>query len=669
MEPQTSILLRLPREILENIGCEVAAAAPLGRVSNPLLFTCRFLYETFSIDSPQSSTLYARIFRAKFDASAIARRYGPRALRSSNLAWQLREYCETLDFFERHRNIYAHDLQRHFMNAFLMMVESDGKNWVQLERVGLAGFVDDFVRNRLWSTADALNAGWPEETTLNSLALWLVWFTTTKERLLAESEQDRANMIAMVMPYVELAFRYPAFHAPDNHYYFPLPEEYHNNFPASVRTAHGRWPLYRNASAIKNVVRHFGREFTVSTPLISQAAKLIYFSRREVRPIMIPQHLPVNRDHALALGHLFGPTQEDVREFNAYPQAKLLPVQRWDWEDDFSEEQLELDRRGVWNRDLKTLSARWDNDWVRWTHCYDLLREPEFKGVVYTYGMLNGLWQGRLLVASEPTYMALVTTAQRPPTFLQNDPFITGRPIYMRLHEHHCIDPQDPVPVGGADDDFDDGITNGWFPPTRQYHEHHGKLTWVTADNRHYTYETFVEGRSNSHNEGTCRICVHHAAIEEEEGIERARAVSASLNSSSDGTASPPPNSPHTHEDFEEDFIEAGLGRGEDDDDDDYVYNECSGITDIIFTGNTEDRHGRAWDYYRYYGRIRAWDGLIALVRVRVDPEGHDDPREGKLIIRGYVVAGQNFVGTWRSWAPDVNSFPLEGPIVLSKRE
>ncbi len=35
----------------------------------------------------------------------------------------------------------------------------------------------------------------------------------------------------------------------------------------------------------------------------------------------------------------------------------------------------------------------------------------------------------------------------------------------MRLTEHHCINPQEPVPAGGPEDDpVDDGIRNAWFP-------------------------------------------------------------------------------------------------------------------------------------------------------------------------------------------------------------
>ncbi|KAG1769178.1 kinase-like domain-containing protein [Suillus occidentalis] len=41
----------------------------------------------------------------------------------------------------------------------------------------------------------------------------------------------------------------------------------------------------------------------------------------------------------------------------------------------------------------------------------------------------------------------------------------------MRLREYHCVDPEDPVPTGGADDGFDDGISDAWLPKGVQVHD------------------------------------------------------------------------------------------------------------------------------------------------------------------------------------------------------
>jgi hypothetical protein len=75
-------------------------------------------------------------------------------------------------------------------------------------------------------------------------------------------------------------------------------------------------------------------------------------------------------------------------------------------------------------------------------------------------------------------------------------------------------------------------------------------------------------------------------------------------------------------------------------------------------------QHAQAWHMYRHYGRVRPYDGLITIVR---DPVDRRNPR---FVLRGYVVGGQNFVGTWRSAATaDVGQVPWEGPAVMSRRD
>jgi hypothetical protein len=63
--------------------------------------------------------------------------------------------------------------------------------------------------------------------------------------------------------------------------------------------------------------------------------------------------------------------------------------------------------------------------------------------------------------------MSLMGTVQRPPMFGEGDPQITTVPLYMRLREHHCINPQYPVLTGGRHNGFDDGLENAWLPPVR----------------------------------------------------------------------------------------------------------------------------------------------------------------------------------------------------------
>lgn len=133
-------------------------------------------------------------------------------------------------------------------------------------------------------------------------------------------------------------------------------------------------------------------------------------------------------------------------------------------------------------------------------------------------------------------------------------------------------------------------------------------------------HETFEQGHSNSHDENTCLTCQARRELEEPmHGVE----------------SIPSPR----HSDYEDDFAEAGLGQPSYDDDDDYedtYETTCTGIRDIIFTGEvrhscfdprisigdhfakTDTYHGMAWGRYTFLGRVRSWDGLIALVRLPV---------------------------------------------------
>ena len=84
-------------------------------------------------------------------------------------------------------------------------------------------------------------------------------------------------------------------------------------------------------------------------------------------------------------------------------------------------------------------------------------------------------------------------------------------------------------------------------------------------------HETFEEGQPNSHNENTCETC------------QARRDVDEPMYGAEDG---PPPR----HSDYEDDFAEAGLPRSsyDDDEEEDTYETTCSGIRDIIITGEVE---------------------------------------------------------------------------------
>ena len=63
-----------------------------------------------------------------------------------------------------------------------------------------------------------------------------------------------------------------------------------------------------------------------------------------------------------------------------------------------------------------------------------------------------------------------------------------------------------------------------------------------------------------------------------------------------------------------------------------------------------------------FYGRVRKFDGLVALVRRPVA-----FPDLGVQIFRGYVVGGKTLVGNWRAFRPNPAELSQEGPFIASR--
>src|SRR6266404_2052904 len=174
MRANASPLIRVPIEVLERVAFEVALSPALGPPVHiiPFLCTCKFIHRTIS--HAFSNDLYAKIFRAKFDVDAARRRFGTGAIRSRFLASQLKTYCVALKRIRR-GDIDAPDIEALLRTVFILLTENDGKNREQLEWANAYQFVNNFVHRRLWQ--DTIN-GWPKDTPLHSLVLWVFWCLT-----------------------------------------------------------------------------------------------------------------------------------------------------------------------------------------------------------------------------------------------------------------------------------------------------------------------------------------------------------------------------------------------------------------------------------------------------------------------------------------------------------
>lgn len=389
----------LPSEVLHIVAFFLVALQPLGPPKEliPLLLTSRSLYTALK----ENGHLYAKIFRFKFDYAAVARRsYFPRA---PDLAEQLVISCELLRAIRR-GDVFDIDTHSHLFTAYLLMLDNDGKNYAQLEWAGIHRYVDLFIRQRLWEGRFE-NNGWPVDSVENACALWLAWMTLRRDFLFNEPIKLREDFIILIFPYVLLAFRYPSFHAPPNHFHLPLNPV--SQSPLSIPFQSGRYPIYPPLSRIENQV-HFGARPQMTAPLTAIAARLLFAARRETIPITIPPELPA------------GLTPADYAELNKGKAAEVVRGARWDWNEGCpkavnnkrlrdghrprsQEEMLEALRE--WQKDEviedgDEESRRWDPEWWRNRLCGHVFApRPKFNpGFVFKHGSLHGVWQGRLYV-------------------------------------------------------------------------------------------------------------------------------------------------------------------------------------------------------------------------------------------------------------------------------
>ncbi|KAF5346336.1 hypothetical protein D9758_011503 [Tetrapyrgos nigripes] len=486
------MLLRLPQELLDHIAFYLACPVLHGLPESitPLLLTHSILTHKLA----NSHALFARIFSYKFSFSAIHRReYTPKY---SEIAFQLRRSCEALREV-KHRLLSPHPFAEQsdrrllplddiFLTLWFMCIDDDGCNRMQMECAGVYQWVERYVRTQLYAETEH---GWPIDNPRNSCAMWIMWFLTSKARLLAEDDLARDELINFVLPFVTVPFHYPSAFAPPNHFHLPLGASSAHDMPRNthtytIPTSHGDYPIYINHNRTWRSY-HYDHLTPLVIPLATESAKLLYFSRRETTLLAIPP-LPTTReefnnrtrqrivDDTAHLGtkgpspteierrvsQETGPTQEDIVELNAsllggeLVQQDLVSrygkgggaalVQPAPYRQAEDGEFIEIDESGC-------ASRRWDNDWWRVRQCHSCLDAHEAptmmagfpkKGRVYEPGSLTGLWAGRMLIPSQQRLEALLLPPEPaapvsiPIHFNEEHLGPLTVPVYMRLREY-----------------------------------------------------------------------------------------------------------------------------------------------------------------------------------------------------------------------------------------
>lgn len=187
-----------------------------------------------------------------------------------------------------------------------------------------------------------------------------------------------------------------------NHFNLPLNLEGEALLPHTHRTPHGIYPHYRISQ--RKLTSHYDSPIALAIPPIAMAARIIYFSRRSLRPFAIPSALPIDRAHATSLGMTnIGPTQADLVEFNSFKVPQYPKETKWDWREDLTPVQLEVEDKGIWCAELMAASARYDQDWARLRGCGNPWSKKAPKEPRFLPGSICGLWQGRYIVRTLPS--------------------------------------------------------------------------------------------------------------------------------------------------------------------------------------------------------------------------------------------------------------------------
>lgn len=210
-----SPITRLPNELIDEIAFNIACDGISGLSTSltPFMLTCKRNYEVIMGESG-GKAVWRRIFKHKFSWSARERRgrrvsaEGQGIIGNDDYLFQLRLYTRTLkDVGSRVAMLRREEATEGDLNSkdnssgddalfepepicddsqtieelmwvlWVMCLEDDGCNRIQMDSIGVYDWVEAFIQRRLY---DGAIEGWPCDNAVNSCALHVFWFLTTK---------------------------------------------------------------------------------------------------------------------------------------------------------------------------------------------------------------------------------------------------------------------------------------------------------------------------------------------------------------------------------------------------------------------------------------------------------------------------------------------------------
>ena len=124
---------------------------------------------------------------------------------------------------------------------------------------------------------------------------------------------------------------------------------------------------------------------------------------------------------------------------------------------------------GLNSSSLPDSSWQHEHDWLRLVHCFNPWLDAKIKVRVYTPGMLNGLWAGRMFTYDAGRYRQISQEQTAPAELfdMRSDTYLRAfqTPVFMSLREHYCLPENLAIGWGqGVYDREADGLSNAYFP-------------------------------------------------------------------------------------------------------------------------------------------------------------------------------------------------------------
>ncbi|KAG8908236.1 hypothetical protein FRB99_008301 [Tulasnella sp. 403] len=419
--------LAVPPEILDEIAFQTSQLNDVGPPKDlaNLLVTSKSIHRAIS----SSTVLLARIFRAHFDYAALARRFRPEWLTPHALAEELKTRWKTLKRIRHIAVVWAgrkSDDEKTLLDAwaktsviddlwmaFLMLLESDGKNILQLVKwAKMHDYLNAFQSYKLVPRAE--RHGFQPEGLDTSLALWVAWLLTDADTLHTESRHQTETYIGLIRPFVFGAHRYDSYFAPWS--IFNLPLDPPKDDPDAAQKLSGRYrpmqqePYMANDQILSNneqAVQFLQRRFAIGAPIMTLAAINSYFVRMEY------------------LLHVRGilPKRPDPHFITGPDTPPMAP-------DDYP-------RQGVHYPPTNN-SRIYDTDFNRLVRCLNPYVESSPRGQsLCPPGTFAGAWEGRFAYFEFDAYRDMLA-GQHPPAIVQMDELVMGQqPQVWRVSEYH----------------------------------------------------------------------------------------------------------------------------------------------------------------------------------------------------------------------------------------